>query len=679
MHFLNPLFLFGFFALSIPIIVHLYNFRRYKIVYFSNLSYLKELHQETKKHSQLKQLLILIARLLAITCLVLAFAQPYFSASTKVLYSKNHVNVYVDNSFSMEAASLNGSLLNDAVNKAREIAMQYDPSDVFQLLTNDFELKHQRWVNRDEFLEFLTQIKISPATKKLSADINKQISSFQEAKASNKLMYVLSDFQKNSTNFSDFKRDTSLFASLIPIQSKQINNIYIDSCWMYSPVIQKGQPIQMLCRIRNASVVDVEKVPLKLTVNKLQKALASFDLKAGESTEIALRFMPDINYIQLGEIEISDYPIIYDDKFYFSFNIEPQIPILVLNQNQENPYISKLFLNDTMFRLVNNAVGNIDYSGLKNYRLVILNGLTKIQDGLSDELIKFVENGGSLSVFPGEDMGSDGYKDFLSSIGSTPYEGIDTINAKASEINLLHSIYHDVFEKLPENIDLPLVNSHYIFKKQNSSMLEPLVKLNNGDIFIASQSIGKGKLYLFTTPVDKAWTSFFEHAIWVPTLLKMAFLSLPNSSLFKVMGDDNVIEINNFNLSGDMNIKLKSAVGNFEMVPTYRNVENNFQILLQQQLPEAGNYLITTEGKNITGVSFNYNRMESDRAVYSPDELNTLIKNSNLPNYQVLNVGNKSITKEMLSQQQGLKLWKIFVVFCLLFFTAEVLLIRFLK
>ena len=679
MHFLNPLFLFGFAALSIPIIVHLYNFRRFKIVYFSNLSFLRELQEETKKHSQLKQLLILIARLLAITCLVLAFAQPYFSKSSKVLYSKNRVSVYVDNSFSMESNSVNGSLLSEALRKAHEIAMQYDPSDVFQLLTNDFELKHQRWVNRDEFIEFLSQIKISPASKSLAQDINKQISSFQESQGSNKLLYVLSDFQKNATNFSDFKRDTSLFCSLIPIQSKQTNNIYIDSCWMTSPIIQKGQSISMSCRIKSASDVDVEKVPLKLTINKLQKALASFDLKAGETIEIPLQFMPDDNAIQQGEIEISDYPIIYDDKLYFSFTIEPQISVMVINQTIENPYISKLFANDTMFRLANNTVGNIDYSGLKNYRLLILNGLNEIKDGLSEDLVQFVKNGGSLAVFPGADMSPDGYKDFLNLMGSSQYEGIDTADSKASEINLLHPIYQDVFEKMPENIDLPLVSSHYLFKKQSSSMLEPLIKLSNGDAFVATQNIEKGKLYLFSTPVDKKWTSFFEHAIWVPTMLKIAFMSLPMSKLFYVLGDDNAITINNFNLSGDASVKLKSTTGSFEMAPSYRNVENNFQILLQQQMPDAGNYMITSEGKNVTGISFNYNRQESNRSVYSPDELGTLNKNNNLPNYQVLNVGNKPITKDMLSQQQGFKLWKLFVILTLLFFATEVFLIRFLK
>ncbi|MBO4740720.1 MAG: BatA domain-containing protein, partial [Bacteroidales bacterium] len=75
MQFLNPLFFIGFLAVAIPIAVHLFNFRRYKKVYFSDISKLEELTGQTKRRSQIKQLLILAARVLAIVFLVLAFAR----------------------------------------------------------------------------------------------------------------------------------------------------------------------------------------------------------------------------------------------------------------------------------------------------------------------------------------------------------------------------------------------------------------------------------------------------------------------------------------------------------------------------------------------------------------------------------------------------------------------------
>ena len=77
MLFAQPLFFIALVTLSIPVIIHLFNFRKYRKVYFTNVRFIAEIKQESKKRNQLKHLLILIARLLAISCLIFAFAQPF--------------------------------------------------------------------------------------------------------------------------------------------------------------------------------------------------------------------------------------------------------------------------------------------------------------------------------------------------------------------------------------------------------------------------------------------------------------------------------------------------------------------------------------------------------------------------------------------------------------------------
>ena len=77
MSFLNPYLLWGLLAVSIPVIIHLFNFRRFRRIYFTNVKFLEELQQQTRRQSQLRHILVMILRMLAITSLVLAFAQPY--------------------------------------------------------------------------------------------------------------------------------------------------------------------------------------------------------------------------------------------------------------------------------------------------------------------------------------------------------------------------------------------------------------------------------------------------------------------------------------------------------------------------------------------------------------------------------------------------------------------------
>src|SRR6185312_3714430 len=115
MHFLYPAFLFALFSLAIPVLIHLFNFRRYQKIYFSNVQFLKEVQEQQSSRRNLKELLILAARLLALFFLVLAFARPYISGQkNSKAGAQRVVSIFVDNSYSMQTLNREGSLLDEA-------------------------------------------------------------------------------------------------------------------------------------------------------------------------------------------------------------------------------------------------------------------------------------------------------------------------------------------------------------------------------------------------------------------------------------------------------------------------------------------------------------------------------------------------------------------------------------
>src|SRR5687768_6356730 len=100
MKFVHPEILYALSALSIPIIVHLFNFRRFKKVLFSNVEFLKEIKLETQSKSKIKHLLILLSRMIAMACIILAFAQPYIPAGNSTTRPGDRaISIYLDNSF----------------------------------------------------------------------------------------------------------------------------------------------------------------------------------------------------------------------------------------------------------------------------------------------------------------------------------------------------------------------------------------------------------------------------------------------------------------------------------------------------------------------------------------------------------------------------------------------------
>ncbi|MDX1667704.1 MAG: BatA domain-containing protein, partial [Saprospiraceae bacterium] len=218
MQFIYPTFLFALAALAIPIILHLFYFRRFKRVYFTNVRFLREVKEETSARSKLRNLLVLLMRLLAIAFLVLAFAQPFIPQGEEVEQGRKAVSIFVDNSFSMSAQSQDVSLMEKAKQRAREIVEGYQPEDVFQVLTNDFEGRHQRLVSQEDAISLIDEIEISPEVKSLSQVVGRQSQALATGSIDNQLSYLISDFQRNITDLADY-RDTTLPLTLIPLQS----------------------------------------------------------------------------------------------------------------------------------------------------------------------------------------------------------------------------------------------------------------------------------------------------------------------------------------------------------------------------------------------------------------------------------------------------------------------------
>lgn len=686
MKFVNPYFLFALFSIAIPVIIHLFNFRRFKRAYFSNVEFLKELKRETQKKSKVKHLLVLFSRILAISCLVFAFAQPFIPVTENKINAKGSVvSVYIDNSFSMEALSSKGALFEEAKSKALEIANAYKPTDIFQILTNDFEGKHQAYVTKEEFIRMLNELDVSPSVRKFSEVITRQNDLFSTVNSHGKIAYIISDFPKITTDIMQIKADTNIEVNLIPLIPNETNNIYIDSCWFASPVMQVNQQVQLNVLLKNVSDNPAnagEKIPVKLSVNGKQKALASIDIPAGSEAEVKLPYTIGAKGIQSGVVEIIDYPVIFDDKFYFSYNISESKRVVCINDKTESVYINSLFGKDSAFVLVNMDVNKLDYSGLSDYKLIILNELKTLSSGLMQELEQYVQNGGSLLVFPGSDADMDTYKSFLSTVGSVYYTGRDTSNTKVSSINTDHEIYRDVFDPAhagPENIDLPVVKSHFNFSSKTFSTDEYIMKMQNGKSFMISEKSGKGKVYLSSVPLDSEFSNFTKHAMFVPTLYNIALYSEPVNRLYYTIGKDEAVEVKNPNISGDMTYRITDKSVNFEIIPEHRNIDLQTYVYPHDQIIKAGNYSLISGEDTIAGISYNYNRSESDMKFYTVDELKNLIKEKGLKKFNVLDLKNRPISQVLKELNQGIRLWKLFIILALLFLVAEVFLLRFLK
>lgn len=681
MEFVNPGFLYGLFALSIPVIIHLFNFRRFKKIYFTNVSFIRELKLQTQKQSRLKHLLILLMRLLAVAAIVLAFAQPYFPVTENIVQQnrQNAVSVYIDNSFSMQAVSGKGTLLDEARDKAREIGSVYKTSDVFQLITNDFEGRDQRFISKDEFLQRVDEVTVSSVVKTLPDVISRQEQILKDQAAENKTAYNISDFQDGILQGDFLALDSSINKIFIPMKGINTSNLYIDTCWFETPVQQLNQPAALHVVVKNSSGNNFEQIPVKLLINGKQRGLASFDVSANEKTEVVISFTNNEPGIQHAVLEISDFAITFDDKLWFSFAVSSQTPVLCINGDAENPYLNSLFKKDSLFLYENMNEANIAFSDFKRFRLIILNELKSVSSGLIQHLVPFVQNGGSLVVLPSSRTGGEVYNELLGIIKAGSYASLDTANTKISYINLEHPLYSGVFDEIPENLDLPAVSQFYPISFDSRTLQETILELQRGGTFMSVFGAERGKVYVFAVPFDAAFSNFPLHAIFVPTLFKIAVSSVLQEALYADIGGNEMISIPDLEAGNEEVLRLKDMNSDFEVIPERRFTQTSCDLFLHGQIRQAGNYMLLRDQQPLKGFSFNYNRIESEMVFYSTARLEEFIENNNLYNTKVLESADKPFVQALIEFNQGIRLWKLFVVLALLFLLAEGLMLRLWK
>jgi len=679
MKFVNPYILFALFAVIIPIIIHLFNFKRFKKIFFSNVQFLIAYKQETQKQSKLKHLLILIARILTLIFLVFAFAQPYIPQKDKKISTNgNLISIYIDNSFSMEALSVQGTLLDQAKNKAKEIVNAYNPSDLFQLI-NNFEGKHQSFYSKEEFLLLLNEVNVSSYSRKVSAIIKRQKDAFGTVNSKNKISFLISDFQKSITDIDNLKNDTATNVYFLPLISQKNENVYIDSCWFQAPTFYKNSQLSLNVLVKNNSTKNLEKIPLKLFLNDKQRALAAIDLPANSEKVVTLNYKTTETGIHVGYVEVLDNPVVFDDRFYLSYNVSDQIRICCINEMAESSYLNALFAKDSAVFYSNISVNKLDYSKFKTFQFIILNELKTISSGLSQELKDFVENGGSVLVFPSSDADLASYKSFSLNMNTVFYEQKDTANTKVTLLNLDHELFANVFEKVPENMDLPIVSTHYKIQSGSFSTEEFIMKMQNEELFLVSQKIGKGKVYLCAVALTNDESNFPKHALFIPSIYNMALYSKPVFKLYYTIGRNEAVEINNIDLNRDQILKMVNSELKVEIIPEHKSVDFNMVLFPHDQIQKSENYFLWNGDNRILAIAFNYDRVESVMQFYSINDLQEKLEKAGLLNFKTLDINNKTTEKAINTLNKGLMLWKWCIVLALLFIFIEVLLLRFLK
>ena len=668
MSFLNPAFLYGLTALAIPVIIHLFHFRKARKVYFSSTRFLQSVKKVSQAKLKLKHFLVLVARMLFVVFLVLTFAQPFIPATTGA-DNAELVDIYIDNSYSMSNKvdeDLSG--LDAAVQLASEVAAAYPENTRFRLLTNNFEAASQFYVSQEIINDRLTETNFSATSRSMGEVLERMKILPNEMQNQKRDVFLLSDFQQNMFARENIETyvDTLEQLYLLPVEYAQNKNVYVDTVYLEKPVIFSSSQNTVYVVLANTGQQPVSEMPVSLTVNGMRVANSSIDIPArGQET---IRFQLNFELLAYNRCEISfeEYPVTFDNEFYFVIRKAAKVQVLEITEEKKKSAISRVYADTSYFRHQAYESANLDYGALPEADLVVVNGLASLDENLKSALLNYQQAGGALLLIPSENGMPEATALLASNLNFKSAAIQEPV--RLAPIPSASPFFENVFEDQQVTFDMPRARAVSSW----SGNAEGILELQTGNPFLSRA----GNTYLLASPLEEDFTGFHQHALFVPVMYKIAFNSLELTNKLYQTTDENYINLQADDLQQQVVYKLRQD--GQEVIPNQRISGRSLFMEIPAYTLNAGFYELVAEGEVMYQLAFNHSQKESQISQIETAELQEIAAGNN--NMQLIEgIDVRSARAGMQEKFKGQALWKWTLLLALLSLLAEVLLIRFLK
>lgn len=624
-----------------------------------------------------------MARMLFIAALVIAFAYPYKKDNNAINNNvDNLIAVYIDNSMSMQSLSAEKTLFEDSRSSAMKLVENLNQAQKYVLLSNDRDTRNEYPMNQDEMLLRLNEMKVEAAPVSFEEIYNSLSFIRKKNDFESATLFVYSDFQKNMMEINDLKNDTMIQIVVLPLKSDFQNNIYIDSVWLQSPVLQKNMTNELNARIVNETPNDIKGLPVNFSLEDDIVAYTTCDIDANSYADVNMQFVVDKEGDRKAKVSIQDSPITFDDEYNLVLKVRPVINVVEIlssahgSQLTAHSFLDLLFEGDALINYQAMSPYNIDQNVINNAQMIVVDEKANINETMQQTLLDFTSKGGTLLLLNDENT-DNSY--IYNNIGIEPRQ-LDENKNRVEYIAKRNAFFDDIFVKLPDNADFPEVYKHVRFDISKSVL--NIISLQNGNPLLMMCSHGKGRIFVMSTTFNEEYSDLANHALFVPMMYKMALIGGDVTELYYTLGKDKTLDISEVSLNVDDRVCLKDESGMFEMLPLVEKRNNLNYLYFFEDLPASGFYDIYKNDSYVKTVAWNDNREESEMTFCEKENLQKMLKDKKLNVLAMIDVVE---TKHYESGDalevivNDAAIWKVFVVIALIALLIEILILRFWK
>ena len=526
MGFVAPLVLVGLGALAIPVLIHLIQRERKRVVPFPSLMFLRKIPYQSVRRRRIRDWLLLAVRLAALALIVLAFARPFFRRSELAAATQNGAReavILLDTSYSMEYGDRWRQAKAAAANAIRTLG----PGDRASLVlfSSAAEVVVRSAADRGRLEAGLAAATTGPGATRYAPALKLAGSLLGESALPRREIVLITDFQRRGWEQTPGRDDVKLpdRTTLTPVNvaAGETSNLSVTPVSLQRTRFENHDRVVVTGGVVNHSTKPVIGATLTLEVDGQSIQSLATDVSPGGSNSVTFAPFTVASRNMHGTVRLPADGLMRDNVFHFVVSPSEPVRALVLNRSgaeREALYLFRALAISESPRVALTArtPATVSDADLRLASVVLVNDV-QVPDELADRLTRFVAAGGGLLVAAGPHATWPAHA--AATVPALPGDPVDRTATTPSRLGGLE-YGHAVFElfRAPRSGDFSAAR-FYGYRGVRQATGQVLARFDDGTPALMesrSQNAGAGRVLLWTSTLNLEWNDLPVKPVFLP-------------------------------------------------------------------------------------------------------------------------------------------------------------------
>ncbi|MGE5192554.1 MAG: BatA domain-containing protein, partial [Deltaproteobacteria bacterium] len=425
----------GAIAATAPLIIHLLNRRRYRVVPWGAMDLLRAAIVRNRRMLQLRDLVLLALRTLCVLLFALALARPRYliTGGANDPNQPVHAVLIVDNSLSMGYQRLNGTLLDEARQRLNEFLERLPPGSrisVLPLCESSQPLSRDAHRTISDAREALARIEAvdSRATFSAAVDLAKEACAAETELPAKRVIFI-GDQQRINWPAGGIDEELQAIPDLQIVQialDEKPANAWVADFRVQDDIADVATPTIFTATVRYDGPGPRKDVEVTLSIDSDRVAAQTVDLEPGQSRlirfahEFDLPVEPGEPVFVAASVALAPDQLPADDVRHLAVPVVASLPVMFVDQYgaagedpQKDRYGETFLLRRLLAPISSRTesarqlisirhvtADQIERQHLEDCRLVVVAGIES-PAGLTPLLREYIEQGGRVVIAAG--------------------------------------------------------------------------------------------------------------------------------------------------------------------------------------------------------------------------------------------------------------------------------------